>query len=257
MKLRLAVRRFACDVGACPQRIFTERLPSVTVPYARRTNRLTEIVRVLAFAAGGEAGSRVLHRLRIGASGSTLLRLIRRTALPTPAAPQVVGIDEWARRRGQTYGTLVVDLERRQPIDVLPDRTASTVATWLQAFPTIEVISRDRAGAFAEGATTGAPAAIQVADRFHVLRNLADTLERALQPHRTTIKHALSPTPDGSSADGERPALVPLAPARPPARVQAQIAQQRWRVRRRRRRCSLRCGAGTGRLRIGATIYGT
>jgi transposase len=103
------------------------------------------------------------------ASASTLVRLQRRTALPPPPAPEIIGVDDWSFRKGRTYGALVVDLERHQPIEVLPDKTAETFASWLKAYPTIKVITRDRDSAFAEGAREGASQAVQVADRFHLM----------------------------------------------------------------------------------------
>lgn len=211
--LRLSVRKFACDTPTCPQQIFTERLPSVTVTYARRTNQLAEVLRAIAFAAGGEAGRRLLDRLRMPGSAATLLRLIRQTPLPEAETPRVLGIDDWARRKGQTYGTILVDLERRRPVDLLPDRTVASVSAWLRAHPGVEIISRDRGAAYAEGATIGAPAAIQVADRWHLLHNLADALERAFQPHRTCIMRAV-----GANASSHIPDDAGTsAAARPPS----------------------------------------
>lgn len=190
--LQVRVRKFACDVPHCPQRIFTERLPDVTLPYARRTDRLTDIMRCIACTVGGAGGSRVLARLRVAASPTTLLRVTRRATLPAHSTPRVLGIDDWARRKGQTYGSILVDLEHHQVVDLLPDRTATTVATWLQQHPGVEIISRDRAEAYANGAALGAPSAVQVADRWHVLRNLGDALERVLDQQRVAIKHLFS-----------------------------------------------------------------
>lgn len=225
VKLLLSVRKFACDFATCRQRIFTERLPTVTLPYARRTNRIVDVLRLIAFAMGGEGGSRLLARLRMSASAPTLLRLIRCTPLPPQPTPRVLGIDDWARRKGQTYGTILVDVERHQPIDLLPDRTAQSVTAWLHAHPGVEIISRDRAGAYAEGATNGAPNAIQVADRWHLLGNLSDALERALQQHRSLITQSLRP----------QPVVLPIVPAdvassRPTS--QAQVLSKERRVAR-------------------------
>ena len=221
VKLQLTVRKFACDVPSCPQRIFTERLPSLTLPYARRTHRLAEILRAIAFTAGGEGGSRLLDRLRMPASASTLLRLIRRTLTPSSPTPRVLGVDEWARRKGQTYSTILVDLEQHRPIELLPDRTAQTLQTWLAEHPGVEIISRDRGGAFAEGATLGAPSALQVADRWHLLGNLREALERALQSHTAAIKSAFVPVVEGTSV------CVDDIPSPQPSNREQTLATQR------------------------------
>jgi len=177
MRLRLHVRRFFCDTPACARAIFTERLPGIVAPYARRTERLDDWFRVVGFALGGEAGARLLRALGLTASPDTLLARLRATPLRPPAPPRVVGVDDWSFRKGRTYGTILVDLERRRPIDLLPDREAVTLARWLAGYPSIEIVSRDRAGAYAEGARQGAPQAQQVADRWHLLHNLWEALE--------------------------------------------------------------------------------
>lgn len=151
--LQVQARRFRCGKADCPRRVFTERLPEVASSKARRTTRMSGIQRQIGLALGGEPGARLAVRLAMPVSGDTLLRLIQTADLDPPPPPRVVAIDDWAWRRGQRYGTIVCDLERGEVIDLLPDRSTETVATWLRHHPSIEVIARDRAGA--TGATTG------------------------------------------------------------------------------------------------------
>lgn len=190
LTVSLRVRRFFCEASQCPQRTFAERFGSVLPPYARRLSRLTDTLVALAFATGGEGGARLAHTLAMPVSPRTLLRLLHAQPLAPVPPPRVVGVDEWAWRKGRNYGTICVDLERRQPIDLLPDRAPDTIATWLAARPTIEIITRDRSGGFTDGATRGAPQATQVADRFHLLGNLRDALERCFLQKRVLIKQA-------------------------------------------------------------------
>ncbi|MCP3475467.1 transposase [Bradyrhizobium sp. CCGUVB1N3] len=156
-------------------------------PKARRTSRLSESQLAIGFAVGGEPGARLSRRLAMPASGDTLLRMIRAAEFSSPGAPRVIGIDDWAWRKGLRYGTIICDLERNRVIDLLPDRNADTVASWLGGHPGIEVIARDRAGIYSEGARRGAPDATQVADRFHLLQNLGEALHLAVGRHRKAI----------------------------------------------------------------------
>lgn len=169
VQLQLRVRTFFCSITACPRRIFTERLPTVMAPWARRTARLAQQQQQLGLALGGNASTRLAADLDRSASRNTFLRLVRQLPLPEPAPPEVIGIDDWAWLKGQRYGTIIVDLERHKPIALLEDRNAETLAAWLQQHPTIRIVARDRAGTYADAANNGAPQAIQVADRFHLL----------------------------------------------------------------------------------------
>lgn len=188
VQLLLQVRKFFCQMSACPRRIFTERLPQLVAPYARTTVRLQEVLRLIAFALGGEAGARLLARLNMIRSPATLIALIRKTSTPTPTTPRVLGVDDWAKRKGTSYGTILVDLEQHHPVDLLPDRTAETLTAWLQEHPGAEIITRDRSDQYAKGATVGAPDAIQIADRWHLIRNWADVVERVLKRHHLALR---------------------------------------------------------------------
>jgi transposase len=189
VRLQLNVRRFFCDNPACQQRTFVERLPGVVPRFARRTERLAETQRQIGLVLGGEAGARSAAQLAMPISPDTLLRLADQSEFAPAATPKVLGVDDWAWKKGQTYGTILVDLEQRCVVDLLADRSADTLATWLQAHPGVEIISRDRGGSYAEGARRGAPDAVQVADRWHLLANLREALE-----HLLTRKHAALPS---------------------------------------------------------------
>lgn len=191
--LRLRVRRFFCDQKACNRAIFAEPLPGVAVRYGRRTERLDDWFTHISFALGGEAGSRLLKDLGIVVSGDTLLNHIRSSRLRAHRTPKVLSVDDFAFRRGTRYGTVLVDLERRTLVDVLPNRSADTFAKWLVEHPGVEIVSRDRGGEYAEAARRAAPHAVQVVDRFHLLKNLRDVVLRVFKQHTEVLD--LVPTP--------------------------------------------------------------
>jgi hypothetical protein len=179
--IKLTVTRLKCLNRLCSRRTFAGSIPEVTGPRARRTSRVSEIVLLLGHNAGGRPSGRLLACFGMAVSGDTVLRHLKRCSpQPDRGALRVVGIDDWSWRKGQSYGTIMVDLERRTVVDVLADRSSSSVAAWFSARPSIEVISRDRQGLYAEGARVGAPQARQVADRFHLVQNMREMIEKQL-----------------------------------------------------------------------------
>jgi transposase len=188
VRIRLTVRKFICRNSRCRRRIFTERVPELVASHARKTHRLITALQAIGVALGGQAGVRLAYDLGLPASRDTLLRLVRRLPLPVIPPLRVIGVDDWAHRKRQRYGTIVVDLERGRPVALLNDREADSLADWLRAHPGVTIIARDRLKAYRDDARAGAPQATQVADRFHLLKNLAEALDQIFSTHGKALK---------------------------------------------------------------------
>jgi len=230
VELWATVGRFRCRNSSCPRRIFCERLPQIARAYGRQTERASEIVRLIGYVAGGLPGQRLLARLSIATSDDTVLRRVRQkpgqelSRLPV----RNLGVDDWAWRKGQEYGTILVNLDSHHVVDLLPDRAAESFSAWLTQHPEIVTISRDRCGLYAEGAALGAPQSQQIADRFHLILNLSATMERVLEersrqlilpPVQDTPAELQPASPGDCNTDVPSPAL--------PRLTQSQLRRQR------------------------------
>jgi transposase len=240
--LRLVVRRFRCANPACPRLVFCERLTGLLGPHARTTERLADAHRAVGFALGGEAGARLARELEMPTSADTLLRRLKTAPAENAPAPRYVGVDDWAMRKGHSYGTILVDLERGRVIDLLPGRDGVALMAWLLEHPGVEVITRDRWASFAQAAAEGAPQAKQVADRWHLLKNLREAVERLLECRYPAVMKYLESAGAARAPGDQQPpapsAPVPPAPTEPPPappltpRARARQAKRQRRVER-------------------------
>ena len=201
VNIQARLTRWRCRNDHCERRIFAERLPTLAIPFARRTTRRAGIVKLFGHSVGGRSSERLMARLGMPVSDTTILRSKERAgAPPNRAVVRVAGVDEWAWRKGMTFGTVIVDLERRQVVELLADRSAGTAADWFKKHPEIEVVSRDRAGLYADAARQGAPQARQVADRFHLLKNFREAVERQLGRFEAPIRESAVQVEDDPDA---------------------------------------------------------
>lgn len=197
----LHVRKFRCTNGACSQRIFAERFLDYARPWARKTVRAVQAILQVGWALGGKGSERIASLLGLRTTRPTVLRWLRAAPQPDVSPVTVLGVDDFAFRRGRSYGTILLDLERHRVIDLLPDRAQETLATWLRQRPQIQVVSRDRGGDYAAGARLGAPQAVQIADRFHLLVNAGEAFERCLTRHSALLTQAAQTcAPDTATA---------------------------------------------------------
>jgi transposase len=227
VRLELRTRRFRCRNSLCTRRVFCERLPRLVAHYGRKTVRMEDALRLIGFLLGGEAGSRATRRLAMTTSPDTLLRRVRAAVPPCAPTPRALGIDDFAFRRGRRYGSILVDLEKRRVIDLLPDRESATLAAWLRAYPGVEIVTRDRSPTYAAAINEGAPTAIQVADRFHLLMNVREALEKVMMRQNRLLRRRSLVAP---------PSAAPMAENDAHAGCRVRLAPHLERVKRSRRR---------------------
>ncbi len=217
VELEVRARRFFCDEASCERRIFCERLPEVAAR-ARKTGRLEEALLAIALELGGRAGARLALELGILAACDTLLRRIKGAPLPEVGKVRVLGVDDFAFKKGVTYGTILVDLELHKVVDLLPERSQESLVAWFERHPgaaEVEVATRDRSNIYREGLAKGAPGATHVADRWHLLHNLTLTLEEYLLQKRPVLRKAAAPEASPEEKDDADFASGPIMPNRP------------------------------------------
>ena len=221
--------KFFCSNSDCRRRIFTERLSEVAAPWARKTVRFIERLQSIGLALGGAAGASLCDRLGYAICGSTLLNHLKKLKLPDFQTPRVLGVDDFAFRRGHNYGTILVDLEAHRPIALLADRKAETLIEWLQAHPGIEVLSRDRSKAYKSAMDKAAPDAVQVADRFHLVKNLSEMLEKAFANYRSELKAAEQSQHQSTATEASEETVLAIAKPTATAQSQQRIRQNQQR----------------------------
>jgi transposase len=193
VRLSLHARRFFCTNPSCPRRIFAARLPALTEAFARRTNRLRDALLEIGWALGGEAGARLCWKQAMPVCAATLLAQLRRCGVDELPTPRVLGVDDWGFQQKHPTGTILVDLEQHRPVDVLLGSTEEVLTQWLHEHAGVEVISRDRGAGYRKAATKGAPLAQQVLDRWHLLKNLGEVIQKTLAQQIDVLRQAGKP----------------------------------------------------------------
>ncbi len=228
VRFLLTVSKFFCDNKDCPRKIFAQPVPKVAQRYQRKTTRLDDLLRRLVWQIGAAEAARIAQILGLTLSPDAALYRFKRSACPQSPdrAPEALGIDDFAFRRGHSYGTILIDLKTRTPVDLLPDRERASVEKWLREHPGAEVISRDRSAIYADAIREAAPEAVQVADRFHLLKNLMETLQQQVGKEAAAIREVLLPRSLPQEYFNEDPGPVP--PSRRQERTRAQSRQNRF-----------------------------
>ena len=207
VSLRIHLRKFFCRNDNCTRKIFAQTASDYFFPYARRLNRAEQPLKAIALQTGTRPAARICKLIGQPVSHSTLLRISYKTPVQNQAIPTRLGVDDFAFRKGRRYGTILIDLDRHQPIDILPDREGKTLEDWLRDHPGIELVTRDRSSVYANAITTACPTAVQVADRWHLLANLSDVVERFLDTQREAINQSVLAT---MPLTGKPPSAQPL-----------------------------------------------
>ena len=190
--LEIQVRRFRCNNEQCRQKTFAEQFPDLVGRRRRHTHRLMANLAQIGLATGGEAGVRLARKLAMHTSPATMIRLTRQLDTPVTKTPRIIGIDDWAFRKGRNYGTIIVDHELGKPIDLLPSSAGNDIKEWLEKHPSIEVVTRDRSGEYRDAITQALPDATQIADRWHLIKNMGDTIERHISKRYKSLRESMA-----------------------------------------------------------------
>lgn len=202
VRFLVTVGRFFCDNSDCKRMTFAQRVETLAQRYQRKTTRLEDLLRQLVWRIGGEATAQIAQLLGLLLSPDAALYQFKKSASPdsSTTCPEVVGIDDFAFRKGHNYGTILINLRTNTAFDLLPNREKETVEAWFKEHPGVQIVSRDRSVTYAEAIRDGAPDAVHVADRFHLLKNLMEVLEKQVSKESKAIEDVLLPK-EASQAD--------------------------------------------------------
>jgi transposase len=211
LTLKLLVRKWVCPLSSCPQRIFAEQFAGLVRRYARMTERLIQALQSIGVITNGADGATLSSSLAMPTTAKTLIRRVLELPLPKEGSVRLAGIDEWAWKKGSRYGTILVDLEHRRVVALLPERSVETSTAWFKKHSEVKMVSRDRGKIFRAAISAGAPQAKQIVDRFHLQKNFAEALEKFFRHHKRLLKKVAHQLGGKTSLPPETPARHPLA----------------------------------------------